>query len=106
MNIPHNNSEYYFVTHPRFLDSNNFSIGIHSFKVLVQIHYSRSPFEPLNILFVIIINIAPLLMWFRSLLLILVILLHKKGDLRASLVPFYLEKVHKWSGNAVGKILQ
>ena len=33
----------HFVTHPRFLDSNNFSIGIHSFKVLVQIHYSRSP---------------------------------------------------------------
>ena len=26
-----------------FLDSNNFSIGIHSFKVLVQIHYSQSP---------------------------------------------------------------
>ena len=26
-----------------FLDSNNFSIGIHFFKVLVQIHYSRSP---------------------------------------------------------------
>ena len=25
------------------LDSNNFSIGIHFFKVLVQIHYSRSP---------------------------------------------------------------
>ena len=26
-----------------YLDSNNFSIGIHSFKVLVQIHYSHSP---------------------------------------------------------------
>ena len=25
------------------LDSNNISIGIHYFKVLVQIHYSRSP---------------------------------------------------------------
>ena len=25
------------------MDSNNFSIGIHSFKVLVQIHYSQSP---------------------------------------------------------------
>ena len=25
------------------MDSNNFSIGIHFFKVLVQIHYSRSP---------------------------------------------------------------
>ena len=31
-------------------DSNNFSIGIHSFKVLVQIHYSRSP-GPLPFLF-------------------------------------------------------
>ena len=28
------------------LDSNNFSIGIHFFKVLVQIHYSRSPRPP------------------------------------------------------------
>ena len=28
---------------PFLLDSNNFSIGIHFFKVLVQIHYSRSP---------------------------------------------------------------
>ena len=28
---------------PFRLDSNNFSIGIHFFKVLVQIHYSRSP---------------------------------------------------------------
>ena len=28
---------------PSLLDSNNFSIGIHFFKVLVQIHYSRSP---------------------------------------------------------------
>ena len=27
----------------RILDSNNISIGIHFFKVLVQIHYSRSP---------------------------------------------------------------
>ena len=25
------------------MDSNNISIGIHFFKVLVQIHYSRSP---------------------------------------------------------------
>ena len=25
------------------MDSNNISIGIHYFKVLVQIHYSRSP---------------------------------------------------------------
>ena len=30
----------------KFLDSNNISIGIHYFKVLVQIHYSRSPRPP------------------------------------------------------------
>ena len=30
------------------MDSNKFSIGIHSFKVLVQIHYSQSP-SPQNI---------------------------------------------------------
>ena len=29
-----------WICHP---DSNNISIGIHFFKVLVQIHYSRSP---------------------------------------------------------------
>ena len=32
------------------LDSNNFSIGIHSFKVLVQIHYSHSQ-APQKVLF-------------------------------------------------------
>ena len=31
---------------PLKLDSNNISIGIHFFKVLVQIHYSRSPGAP------------------------------------------------------------
>ena len=30
----------------RGMDSNNISIGIHFFKVLVQIHYSRSPPSP------------------------------------------------------------
>ena len=34
-----------------FLDSNNFSIGIHFFKVLVQIHYSHSPFPPWELFF-------------------------------------------------------
>ena len=33
-----------------FEDSNNISIGIHFFKVLVQIHYSRSPGSPGSIL--------------------------------------------------------
>ena len=35
------------------LDSNNFSIGIHSFKVLVQIHYSQSRAPPKTLLFLI-----------------------------------------------------
>ena len=48
----------HFATHPRFLDSNNFSIGIHSFKVLVQIHYSRSPFNPLSSLLLFFIKTA------------------------------------------------
>ena len=34
------------IAYRQFKDSNNISIGIHFFKVLVQIHYSRSPGAP------------------------------------------------------------
>ena len=49
-----------------FEDSNNISIGIHFFKVLVQIHYSRSPL-PRAAEMLIYIFITPLLRAVRPL---------------------------------------